>query len=169
MLYEHSKNAFISLFVHFCVDRNEPKNDFREGRYPFPKKPHPSYRKTSQPPRSVLLAPRRNAAGIEPLVLGVVFSAVLTHRKVKCSFGVVFLEKKHSFIRGAQFALFASAKSRTAVRQRNCGATPYGVGFFIVSEILPFLTSTASTQTVTMSPTLTTSSGCFINFPNCEM
>lgn len=39
---------------------------------------------------------------------------------------------------------------------------PYPLGFFIVSEIRFFFRSTLSTQTLTTSPTFTTSRGCFI-------
>ena len=99
----------------------------------------------------------------------VVFFAVLTHRKVKCSFGMAF-SRKRTFLysKGAVCTFRISEKSDCCPTAKLRG-DGYAVGFFIVREILPFFTSTASTQTVTMSPTLTASSGCFTNLPNCEM
>ena len=81
MQCEHTEDAFINLFVHFCIDRNEPKNDFWEGTYPFPKNPHPSPAKP--PDHNGRFCSRReeNAAKTEPLVLRTEILIVQTHRK----------------------------------------------------------------------------------------
>jgi len=83
--YKHTKNAVASFFVHFCVDRNEPKSDFREGRYPFPKRPQPSFAK---PPDvygrfcSRRVFPRR----MIPLIFNMILYKVPTYRNVKFLF-----------------------------------------------------------------------------------
>jgi hypothetical protein len=38
----HRKRNRFFFSLHFCADRNEAKNGFWEGTYPFPKSTHPS-------------------------------------------------------------------------------------------------------------------------------